>query len=67
VYGFIRAYGGSESLAWTVQIAFGVALAAGLVGLWRSRAPFDLKAAALAVGALLATSYLYMYDLTAYI
>jgi len=65
VFGFIRAYGGSESLAWTVQIVWSVALAAGTVWLWRSRAPFDLKAAALAAGALLATPYLYMYDLTA--
>ena len=33
--------------------------------LWRSRAAFDLKAAALAAGALLATPYVYMYDLAA--
>jgi hypothetical protein len=31
--------------------------------LWRSRAEDDLKAAALSTGALLATPYLYMYDL----
>ncbi len=65
VFGFIRAYGGSESLAWTTQTVWSVALAAGMVWLWRSRAPFDLKAAALAAGALLATPYLYMYDLAA--
>jgi hypothetical protein len=33
--------------------------------LWRSRAPFEIKAAALAAGALLATPYVYMYDLVA--
>ncbi len=65
VFGLIRAYGGSEELAWTVQTIFSLALAAGLVWLWRSRAAFDLKAAALAAGALLATPYLYMYDLAA--
>jgi arabinofuranan 3-O-arabinosyltransferase len=33
------------------------------VWLWRSRVAFELKAAALAAGALLATPYLFMYDL----
>jgi hypothetical protein len=42
-----------------------VVLAIGIVWLWRSRAAFDLKAAALGAGALLATPYLYMYDLAA--
>jgi hypothetical protein len=65
VFGFVRAHGGSEPLAWTVQGIFSLALAAGLVWLWRSRASFDLRAAALAVGSLLATPYLYMYDLPA--
>jgi hypothetical protein len=36
-----------------------------MVWLWRSRAPFDLKAAALAAATLIATPYLYMYDLVA--
>ncbi|MFL4978663.1 MAG: hypothetical protein ACJ8FV_09325, partial [Xanthobacteraceae bacterium] len=31
--------------------------------LWCSRAPFELKAAALATGALLITPYIYIYDL----
>ena len=31
--------------------------------LWRSRAPYEIKAAALGVGAMLATPYLYTYDL----
>ena len=31
--------------------------------LWKSRVAFELKAAALAAGALLATPYLFMYDL----
>ena len=33
--------------------------------MWRSRVAFELKAAALSCAALLATPYLYMYDLVA--
>jgi len=65
LFGLVRAHGGSETLAWTVQGTATVALAVFLIWLWRSRAPFDLKAAALAAGALLATPYLYIYDLAA--
>jgi hypothetical protein len=46
-----------------VQGAATLALAVALVLLWRSRAAYELKAAALAAGALIATPYLYMYDL----
>jgi arabinofuranan 3-O-arabinosyltransferase len=63
VFGLIRGHGGSEALAWSVQGALSLALAAALVLLWRSRAPYELKAAALAAGTLLATPYVYMYDL----
>jgi arabinofuranan 3-O-arabinosyltransferase len=63
LFGLVRAYGGSEPLAWAVQAAGSVTIAAGLVWLWRSRAPYEIKAAALATGALLATPYVYMYDL----
>ena len=63
LYGLVRASGGSEPLAWSVQAAGSLAAAVGIVWLWRSRAPFDLKAAALAASALVATPYIYMYDL----
>jgi arabinofuranan 3-O-arabinosyltransferase len=63
VFALVRAHGGSEALAWTVQAIVSLALAVGLIWLWRSRAPYELKAAALAAGALLATPYLFMYDL----
>ena len=62
LFGLVRAHGGEETLAWIVQAAGSIAVAVWLVFLWRSRAAFDLKAAALAAGALLATPYLYMYD-----
>ena len=65
LFGLVRAHGGSEPLAWAAA-GDRLALARGrrrCVWLWRSRAPFELKAAALAAGALLATPYVYMYDL----
>jgi hypothetical protein len=63
VFALVRAHGGSETLAWLVQGLLSLTLAVGLAWLWRSRAAFELKAAALAAGALLATPYLFMYDL----
>jgi arabinofuranan 3-O-arabinosyltransferase len=60
--GFVRAHGGSEPLAWAVQMTVALALATGLVWLWRSRAPYELKAAALAAGAVIATPYVFIYD-----
>lgn len=62
VFGLVRAHGGSEQLAWSCQAIVSLALTVGIAWLWRSKAPFDLKAAALAGGTLLATPYLYMYD-----
>jgi arabinofuranan 3-O-arabinosyltransferase len=63
VFALVRAHGGSEPLAWTVQGIVSLGLAVGLAWLWKSRVAFELKAAALAAGALLATPYLFMYDL----
>jgi arabinofuranan 3-O-arabinosyltransferase len=63
VFALVRAHGGSEPLAWTVQGMVSLSLAIGLAWLWQSRVAFELKAAALAAGALLATPYLFMYDL----
>jgi len=65
VFGVIRVLGGGENLAGMLQAALTGAVAIGLCVLWRSRAAFDLKAAALATGALLATPYLFVYDLAA--
>lgn len=63
LYGLVRAHGGGEPLAWSVQAAGSLAAGAGIIWLWRSPAPFELKAAALAAGTLVATPYVYMYDL----
>jgi len=63
LYALIRTMGGSESLAWTLHGLFAVAITGAVLLLWRSRASFDVKAAALSAGALLVTPYLFMYDL----
>ena len=65
LFGFIRSHGGGETLAVSMQIGFALALAVVLAWLWRSERPFALKAAALATAALLATPYVYTYDLVA--
>ena len=63
LFGLVRGLGGGETLAWLVQGALSAAIAAALVWLWRSDVPFCLKAAALAVGAVLVTPYVFAYDL----
>jgi arabinofuranan 3-O-arabinosyltransferase len=64
-FGLTRTLGGSEATAWAVQAAVTLAAAAAIAVLWHSDAAYDIKAAALVVGALLATPYLYTYDLVA--
>jgi arabinofuranan 3-O-arabinosyltransferase len=63
VFALARSLGGSDTLALIAQSAVTVAVTVVLCAYWRSRAPFELKAAALVVGALLATPYLFIYDL----
>jgi len=62
-FGLIRTLGGPQSLAWSVQALLALTVAAAVIVLWRSRADDEIKAAALATGAVLATPYLYTYDL----
>lgn len=63
IFSAVRMWGGSVSLAYAVQAALAVALAAMLARLWHSGAAFELKAAALCAGSLLATPYVLDYDL----
>jgi arabinofuranan 3-O-arabinosyltransferase len=63
VFGVTLALGGNESLAWTLQIAVALIAAGAIAILWRSDAAFELKAAALGVGTLLAAPHLFAYDL----
>ena len=63
VFSWVRMWGGGVTLAYFAQGAVTLAIAATLVWLWRSRAAFALKAAALIIGCLLATPYSLDYDL----
>jgi len=62
VFAVVRVMGGAESLAWTLQTILALLVAAALCVLWRGKAAFELKAAGLATGTLLATPYVYLYD-----
>jgi hypothetical protein len=63
VFSWARMWGGSVPLAYAAQGAVTLALIGALIWLWRSAAPFPLKAAALAIAAILATPYSLDYDL----
>lgn len=63
VFSWVRMWGGGVDLAYAVQGGVSVAVAAALVWLWRSRASFERKAAALLIGTILATPYSLDYDL----
>jgi alpha-1,2-mannosyltransferase len=63
VFSWVRMWGGGITLAYAMQGAVTATIAAALVWLWRSRAAFALKAAALSIGCLLATPYSLDYDL----
>jgi arabinofuranan 3-O-arabinosyltransferase len=62
-FGLTRTLGGSEALAWTMQAIVALTAAGVTAWLWRRRISYDLKAAALGIATLLATPYLYTYDL----
>lgn len=63
VFSAVRLFGGTVALAYAAQ-AVTLALAAWLlVGVWRNRAAFALKAATLIAASMLATPYLLDYDL----
>ncbi len=64
-FGFMRALGGSDALAWIVQIALAVIAAGAIAVLWHGTTAYEIKAAALGTGALLATPHLFTYDLVA--
>jgi alpha-1,2-mannosyltransferase len=63
VFSAARMWGAGVELAYAVQIALGLMLAASLAWLWHGDAAFELKASALATGSLLATPYVLDYDL----
>src|SRR5579862_3216477 len=63
VFSWVRMWGGGVDLAYALQAAVTLAVAASLVWLWRGKAAFPLKAAGLLCGTLLATPYSLDYDL----
>jgi hypothetical protein len=63
IFSAARMWGASVQLAYAVQGALFMALAATLAWIWHSEAAFELKASALATASLLATPYVLDYDL----
>jgi hypothetical protein len=63
IFSAVRMWGASVPLAYGVQSALTLIVAACVVWLWRSVAAFELKAASLALACLLATPYVLDYDL----
>ena len=63
VFAWVRMWGGGIALAYALQAAVMLAVAAALAWLWRSKAAYPLKAAALLIGSVLATPYSLDYDL----
>jgi arabinofuranan 3-O-arabinosyltransferase len=62
-FGLARAFHDSEALAWAVQIATAIIAAVAVCVLWRSRTAYEIKAAALGIGVLVATPHILPYDL----
>ena len=62
IFATVRFFGGTEFFAWTCQWTMTALVACALVALWRGKARYSIKAAGLATGALLATPYLFLYD-----
>lgn len=63
IFSWVRMWGGNIPLAYVIQTIVTVTVAALVGWLWRSSADFADKAAALAIGAILATPYSLDYDL----
>ncbi|MGY8637455.1 glycosyltransferase family 87 protein [Bradyrhizobium sp. 14AA] len=63
LYSLVRHLGGTEHLAWALQLILVVSTTLVLVLMWRSRVPYGLKAAALSAGTLLVTPYIAIYDM----
>jgi hypothetical protein len=62
IFAAVRALGASVPMAYAAQASLLAMLAATLAWLWHGDAAFELKAAALALGSLLATPYVLDYD-----
>jgi alpha-1,2-mannosyltransferase len=65
LFAWARMWGAPVPYAYALQGALVIALGAALIWLWRSAASYPLKAAALCLGAILATPYSFDYDMVA--
>jgi hypothetical protein len=65
VFSWVRMWTGGIALAYAMQGAVTIAVAAALGWLWRGPVVYPLKAAALVIGSVLATPYSFDYDLIA--
>jgi alpha-1,2-mannosyltransferase len=63
VFAWARLWGAPIPLAYLLQGAATIGVGAALAWLWRGNAPFSIKAAALCLGAVLATAFVLDYDL----
>lgn len=63
IYGFARMTGLGAPAAWAIHGTLALAAAAATLMLWRSRADYELKAAALATAMLAVSPYSCIYDL----
>jgi hypothetical protein len=63
IYAAFRLLGAPAGIANAVQLLASISVAIGIVALWRSGAAYELKAAGLLIGSLLATPYVLDYDL----
>jgi hypothetical protein len=63
VHALVRTFGGGEALAWSLHILAAAAAAVFAVALWVRRIDWRLQAAALVTASLVATPYLFIYDL----
>ncbi len=62
-FGLVRLFFDSEVLAWAAQGTMAIIAVGAVVILWRGRTAYEIKAAALGVGVLMATPHVLTYDL----
>jgi arabinofuranan 3-O-arabinosyltransferase len=62
-FGLAHAFSDSAVVAWTTQAATALIAAGGVSIIWRGRCAYEIKAAALGAGVLMATPHLLPYDL----
>jgi hypothetical protein len=65
VFAWARLWGAPVPLAYALQGALAALLAAAVTALWRSATPYALKAAGLCLAAILATPFVFDYDMVA--